>query len=88
MLDQQSLIRVPVIYLAYQLAALEPDTTTVIYAKVYGRFIEIKQKFWRKKLHKMNQGFLEVLLATETVDEPQSNIIEKGNPSISPFLNQ
>ena len=51
-----------------------PDLTTVFHARLYGRFIDIKTKFRRKKLHRMYQGsnFLEM----------QFNLEKKGSPSI------
>ena len=33
-----------------------PDMTTVFYAWLYGRFIEIQSNLRREKLHRMKQG--------------------------------
>ena len=58
--------------------------TVVFNAWTYSRFIEIQSNLRRKKVHRTNQGtiLLEVLLAIEIIEEPQSNLEEKIYPSI------
>ena len=53
--------------------------TAVFHVRSYGRFIETKSNFGRKKLHKM---FLEAVLAMKTMQEPQSNLQERDSPMI------
>ena len=76
MLDQQSDIPISVVIPHIQVTASSicPDLTTVFHARLYGRFIDIKTNFRRKKLHRMYQGsnFLEM----------QFNLEKKGSPSI------
>ena len=58
--------------------------TKVFHALVYGRFIEILTNLRRKKLIERIKApiFLEVVLAIEIMQEAQSNLEEKVNPSI------
>ena len=56
---------------------------TVFYTWVYGRFIEIQSNFKREKLQPIKAPiFLEVVLAIEIMQKPQSNLEEKVNTSI------
>ena len=55
--------------------------TTTFHAWPYGRFIEIQSNLRRKKRIKA-PIFLETVLAIEIMQEPQSNLEDKVNPSI------
>ena len=59
--------------------------TTIFHAWPYGRFIEIQRNLRRKKLHRTNQdyNFLGDSFSNRDNEEPQSNLEEKLNPSIS-----
>ena len=56
--EQQSYISVSVHYLNFQVVIRDtsPDMTTVFQARLFGRFIEIKNKLKRGKLDRTNQG--------------------------------
>ena len=58
--------------------------STVLHAWPNGRFIEIQSNLSRKQLDRMNQGsnFLAGFLVIEIMQECQSNLKEKDNPSI------
>ena len=57
--------------------------TTVFHAWSYGRFIEIQNNLSRKKLPEQNKAqiFLEAILAIEIMQESQSSLEKKVNPS-------
>ena len=61
-----------------------PVIRTVLHARPYGRFIEIKSNFKGKKLHITNYGsiFLEAVLEIETMKVCETIINEKHNHSI------
>ena len=57
---------------------------TVFLARLYGRFKKIQSNLRRKKLQRTIKSpvFLEAVLAIETMQEPQSDLEEKVNPSV------
>ena len=68
-----------------QQSCTSPDVTTVLHTRAYGRFIEIQSNLRRNFTERIKAPiFLEAVLAIEIerVQESQSNLEEKVNPSI------
>ena len=68
-----------------QQSCTSPDVTTVLHTRAYGRFIEIQSNLRRNFTERIKAPiFLEAVLAIEIerLQESQSNLEEKVNPSI------
>ena len=61
-----------------------PDMKTAFHARSYGRFIEIKSNLRKKNFIERIKApiFLEAVVAIEIMEDVQSNLDEKDNPSI------